>query len=97
MYREISGTWAYAAGSSGTVTIPSSAVILAVWAWASTGSPTVSIFGGSSIPIPANSQPMVLRFLHDLVKTSGASTNAEIVFTGTAGYFVEYFETPYGG
>lgn len=96
MYRELSGKWSYAAGSSGTVTIPSSANVLAIWAWASTGSPTVAIFGGTAIPIPATGQPVRLQFMHDLVHAQGTSGAAQIVFTATAGYFVEYVSPPGG-
>lgn len=96
MYRELVGKWGYVAGTAGTVTVPPSAIVLAVWAWASTGSPTVAIFGGTAIPIPATGEPMVLRFLHDLLHADGAGAAAQIVFTGTSGYFVEYTSPPYG-
>ena len=92
MYRELSGNWAYQAGANGTAQIPASAIVLQVWAWASSGSPTVTINGGSAIPLPTTSAPIELRFLHDLVKARGASTGAEVVFSSDVkGYFVEYF------
>lgn len=97
MYRElVGGKWGQATGVSGTVTVPSSAIVLSIWAWASTGSPTVQFYGGTAIPIPANSTPIHLQFMHDLNQAHGVGANAQIVFTGTAGYFVEYFSPPGG-
>lgn len=92
MYRELTGIWAYASGTNGTVQVPAGSTVLQIVAWATTGSPTVTINGGASIPVPnsANGYPLTLRFLHDLVQAVGGSTGAQIVFSGTAGYFVEY-------
>ena len=95
MYREITGIWAYQAGGSGgaTVQVPPGAIVLQIVAWASSGSPTITINGGSAFAIPATSEPVALRFQHDLVMANGSGSGAAIVFSSAvAGYFVEYME-----
>lgn len=87
MWRELVGTWAYAAGASGTVTIPKGAMIVQIVAIDTAGGGTVVIFGGTAIPItPA--VPLVLRFNHDLCNSKNSAQ--DIVFTGTDSYFIEY-------
>jgi len=74
------GTWAYYAGSSGTVTVSAGQRVIGIAAHATTAG-SMSINSGNSVPIPANVglewQPM------------GNLTAPTIVFTGTDLYVVE--------
>lgn len=76
------GTWGYLAGVSGTATVPKGATLAQVVAF---GAGTVSIFGGTAIPIPAAG--ITLRFPHELAQ---ATSSQDLVFSGTTGYFVEF-------
>ncbi len=85
MWRELVGTVSQFAGASGTVTLPAGAIVTHVMAHSTAGG-TVSILGGSNVPIIANAAPLVLMFCDDLFQ---ANTNSSsIVFTGTDSYFV---------
>lgn len=85
----LTGTPGYASGASGTVTVPADATVLQIIAYSTAGG-TCSIFNGQSIPIPANAPPVTLDFHHRLFAASGTGANAQIVFTGTAMYFVHW-------
>jgi len=88
MVPGLQGNWAYAAGTSGTVTLPEGAVVCQISAQTTAGG-TVVIFGGATITVPANTAFERAPSDHALcvAKTSGANT---IVFTGTTAYYVEY-------
>lgn len=90
MWQHLCGTAAYKAGTSGTVTLPSGAILIAIVAHASTGGATVSIFGGDNIPIVNGAPPFVLDFKHTLFQASGSSTAAQIVMTSTDSYMIHY-------
>jgi hypothetical protein len=90
VWHELVGPFAYAAGTAGTVTVPSSAVVTKIITHASTGSATCAIFGGTPIPIINGAPPTVFDFMHDCVKPQGNSTAAQIVFANTDSYYVEY-------
>jgi hypothetical protein len=82
------GTWRYAAGTSGTVTLPEGATVKQIIVHAS-GAATMTIFGGASIPIIAG-VAIAFRFAHDLCvagQVPGAALT--IVFTGTDSFFIE--------
>ncbi len=89
--------WAYAAGASGTVTLPVGAELLEVTAQSAAAGGTVTIFGGTAIPVvgaAAAGQSVGLRlgFAHkQAVATTGALT---IVFASTVSYFVQYLTRP---
>jgi hypothetical protein len=87
---QLPGETYYAAGASGTVTIPAGMQLLQVHAHA-TSAGTVVIFGGASIPIPAGAgwgwQIQHLNWVSGSARFSNALT---LVFTGTDAYFVEY-------
>jgi len=91
MYNDLIGTWGYAAGVTGTVTIPKGARVLQIIVHA-TSAGTMTIFGGASIPIIAG-EVSTFRFLHGLL-TSGNNTTTSgsqnIVLASTDQYFVEY-------
>jgi len=98
MWRELTGTLDYAAGSSGTVTLPAGASIHYLWCLSTAGG-TLTIFGGPSITLPAN-VPFVLDPKTDLFQAttksalasgSGFGTSLGIVFTTTVSYFVSFF------
>lgn len=87
MYKTSLGKWAYAAGASGTVTLPKGAKLLSVYAVDTGGGGTVVIFGGDAIPLTA-AVPLNIAFRHQMAAApSGTPT---IVFTGTDSYYVEY-------
>ncbi len=86
MWRELTGTWTYAAGASGTVTLPDGAFILQIVAHSS-GSASVAILGGTAVPLISGSGTR-LQFFHTMVKAQG--TNNTVVFTSTDSYFIEY-------
>ena len=98
MWRELNGNPQYEAGVSGTVTLPVGAVILQVHAHSS-GAATVSIFGGSDIPIPTSGWGWQIQHLMWVSGSKGnpSSGSKDIVFTGTDAYFVEWMRIIGGG
>lgn len=82
------GTWAYASGANGSISLPKGARILQLVARSAAGG-SVSIFGGSAIPLIAGAPPLVLRFDHDLATNP---LSQALVFTTTDSYFVEYLK-----
>ncbi len=86
MWQELAGKWGYKAGSSGTPTIPTGAIIIDIQAHSTAGG-TVTIGGGEAIPVIANGPGIALRFNHTLVTSANA-----IVFTSTDTYVVTYYE-----
>ena len=90
MWHELMGEWAYQAGSgSATVTIPKGSAIIQIIAHANPAG-TLQIFGGQTIPLPAN-DPVALRFNHLLlVAGSVGSTNTIVFGANTTTYLVEY-------
>lgn len=88
-WHGLMGVPGYAAGAAGTVTLPANAILVAVVAHATTAG-SFSIFGGASIPVPANTQ-IALDFKHALFQANSASK--ALVFTGTDSYFVHYVQT----
>lgn len=80
---------AYAAGASGTVTVPSGGILIKVWCHSTAGG-TLTIFGGASIPIIGGAAPFELDNKHANFAASGSGSNAQIVFTGTDSYFVHW-------
>ncbi|HEX4335764.1 MAG TPA: hypothetical protein VH062_07605 [Polyangiaceae bacterium] len=84
----IQGTWRYAAGTAGTVNLPTGATVRQIVCHATTAG-TVTILGGASVPVPAGAT-LELRFPHDsLAAGQVPGGSAAIVFTGTDSYFVE--------
>lgn len=75
------GTWAYHAGTSGTLTLTSGQRARSVACHCTTAG-TLTIGGGDAIPIPANSQ-----FSAQL---DGITAGLVFVFTNTDSYFVDY-------
>ena len=73
------GASSYFASSSGTAVVPSGARIVSLSAHSVTGG-TISIFGGASIPVPANN-----GFSDGY---SGFIGPGNIIFTGTDSYYV---------
>ena len=89
MWTGLIGAPVYAAGTSGTVTLPVGASIISIRAHSTAGG-TVTIFGGDAIPIVATFD-LDLQFNHRLwVLKSGAQT---VVFTTTTSYFIEYVKS----
>jgi len=77
-------TWAYLAGTSGTVNVPAGGRVLQITAMAPTGGGpcAIAINGGTTIPVPLGAS-LTIQPRGNLVAPS-------IVFTATAAYFVEY-------
>jgi hypothetical protein len=90
MFQDLAGrVFSYAAGTAATVTVPAGAMVIEIIVHASAGSATVSIFGGTAIPIINGAPPTVIRFNHDLVQAATNNANNTIVFTNTDSYYVE--------
>jgi hypothetical protein len=96
MWRELVGTWTYQSGTSGSVVVPSSAIVVRIMAHASAGGAYVTVFGGSQIPIVNGAPPTDLFFNHDLVQAHSNGASATIVFSGTDAYLVEQVSPPGG-
>lgn len=87
--------WNYAAGASGTVTLPAGAVVLSIRAESYAANGSVAIFGGTAIPIdgatPASGHAFaMLYFPSQQCVAQGSGTALQIVFANTVSYFVEY-------
>ena len=89
------GQFAYAAGASGTVTVPKGATVVGIRAQSADAAGTVAIFGGTAIPVvgaAANWRQFDQRFdPGEVVAKTGAQ---DIVFTSTVSYFVAYLKAP---
>jgi hypothetical protein len=77
----LTGTWGYLAGSSGTATVPAGGKVLGIAAHATTAG-SLTINGGASVPVPAN--------VGAALTPNGNLVAPSIVFSGTDSYFVEY-------
>ena len=80
--RIVRGTYAYLAGTSGARSVPAGGLLLSWAAFATAAGATVTIDGGDAIPVPTGGA--VSGEAH------GTVIAPAFVFTGTAGYFVEY-------
>lgn len=95
-WHSLVGTPGYLSGTSGTVTVPAGASVVQILVHSSTfpGGGTMTIFGGTSIPIVANTTGMLeFRYFHTLIQAINNSRIAgsqDIVFTNTDSYYVEY-------
>lgn len=79
---DLSGTWGYDSGVSGSVTIGVGKRVLQITAVAGALGATMTINGGSTVTIPA--------LTSITLEPCGNLTAPSLVFTGTAGYFVEH-------
>lgn len=79
---DLSGTWGYDAGVSGSVTIGVGKRILQITAVAGGLGATLTINGGATVTIPA--------LTSITIEPRGNLTAPSLVFTGTSGYFVEH-------
>lgn len=94
--------WAYAAGASGTVTVPAGCVLTHIRAQSQSGAGTVSIFGGTAIPVVGaaapDTQELVIEFPTasdpnrpgEILGPQSVAGATDIVFTSTVSYFVGY-------
>lgn len=84
--RVVRGQYGYLAGTSGTVSVPATGALLSWAAFATAAGATVTINAGAgagnSIPVPQGGS--VGGEAH------GTVVAPAFVFTGTAGYFIEY-------
>lgn len=83
-FPQVVGTYDYAAGTDGTPTIPARARILSITASGPTlaGSATVTIDGGDSITLPADTTWVA--------NPEGNLVGPTVVFTDTRSYFVDW-------
>ena len=79
---DLSGTWGYDAGGSGSVTIGAGKRVLQITAVAGGLGATLTINGGATVTIPA--------LTSITIEPRGNLTAPSLVFTGTSGYFVEH-------
>lgn len=77
----LTGTWGYAAGTSGTVALDGRKRVLTVTASSVAGG-TVTVDGGDPITIPANGEMTI--------EPQVQLTDPTIVFTGTDAYYVDW-------
>lgn len=87
--------WNYAAGASGTVTLPAGAVVLSIRAESHAANGSITIFGGTAIPVdgatPASGHSIAaLGFPSGQCVAQGSGTSLQVVFANTVSYFVEY-------
>ena len=79
---DLSGTWGYDSGVSGSVTIGAGKRVLQITAVAGGLGATLTINGGATVTIPA--------LTSITIEPRGNLTAPSLVFTGTSGYFVEH-------
>ena len=91
-WHGLRGQPGYTGITSGTVTLPTSAVLIRVWCRSATGG-TLTIFGGQSIPIIANAAPFEVDFKHALFAASGSGASAQLIFTNTDSAFAHWVRT----
>lgn len=77
----VTGTWGYLAGTSGTVTVPAGGKVLQISATSLLGG-SFTVNGGQAITIPANQQ--------FTLEPRGNLVAATVVFTSTTSYVIEY-------
>lgn len=87
MWHELVGTPKYYAGTAGTVTLGAGEVLISIVVHASAGSATVTLFGGTAIPIINGAAPTELRFAHTLWQATSVN-GGTIVLANTDSYFV---------
>lgn len=82
--RLVDRTYAYLAGTSGTVTVPIGGRVTGWAAFATGAGATVTVAGGAAIPIPTGGS------VEGNPPDDSALLAPTFVFTSTSGYFVEY-------
>jgi hypothetical protein len=82
------GTWGYASGVSGTVTLTGSKRVLQITAVALETAGSLTINGGDTVPLPYGATDKVSSSI--CIEPRGNVTDPVIVFTGTDSYFIEY-------
>lgn len=86
---DFSGTWGYAAGNNGTVTLTGSKRVLQITATALEASGTFTINGGDTITLPYGGTDKVSTSI--TIAPIGNLTDPTIVFSaGVDSYFIEY-------
>ena len=85
---DLSGTWGYHAGTSGTLTMTGSKRVLKITAIAQGAAGSFTINAGDTITLPYNSTDKTASAL--TIEPKGNLVSPEIIFTSTDAYFVEY-------
>lgn len=91
----LTGVPKYQAVAAGTVTIDPGGILQMIAVHASAGGATLTIFGGSPIPIPSGGQPTVLQYFHTLYAANSQNAGA-IVGTGTDMLYVHWVRPGHG-
>jgi hypothetical protein len=89
-WHALVGTVSQKAGTSGSITVPSGSIVLSI-AVHSTAGGSFTLFGGPSVTVVANAQPLFISFGHTLWQSNSANSGA-ITFTSTDMYVVEIFK-----
>jgi hypothetical protein len=87
MWNEIRANVVRYAGAAGSVTIPPGGHVLQIIAHSSNALGTVTIFGGTAIPLPNVNSYWTYQPQH--LSTTAQATGNTIVFALTQSYFVE--------
>lgn len=85
---DLSGTWGYNSGTSGTLTLTGSKRVLQITAIAQQAAASLTINAGNTITLPYGSTDKASSTI--TIEPKGNLTDPTIVFTGTVGFFVEY-------
>lgn len=87
--NNVTGTWGYASGVNGTVTLTGSKRVLQITAMAQGAAGSFTINGGDSVTLPYNSTDKVSSSIE--IRPVGNLTDPTIIFSaGVVAYFIEY-------
>lgn len=85
---DVSGTWGYNSGVSGTLVLSGGKRVLQITAIAEEAAATITINGGDTITLPYGTTDKVSSAI--TIEPKGNLTNPTIIFTATKAWFVEY-------
>jgi hypothetical protein len=88
-WHDLIGTIGQAAGTAGTVTLPSGAALLLLTVHSTAGG-SFTLFGGPSVAVIATAAPIFIEFNHTLWQAEGGGSAAQIVFTNTDHYWLNW-------
>jgi hypothetical protein len=89
MWQELNGkVFQYAGTAAGTVTIDAGVALHQIIAHATTTNGTIVIFGGPTITVIAGAPPLVIQFMHTLVRATSAAATVVFGGAGLDSYFI---------
>jgi hypothetical protein len=83
---DLTGTWGYAGGTSGTVALSGNKRVLQITAISLTAAGTIQINGGDAVPVPVVSSTGSALCIEPV----GQLIDPTIIFTNTDSYFIEH-------